>query len=41
MQIKHQASVAEKEAQMQALTDKFKYNPNIDQFIIEALSLNS
>jgi len=30
MQIKHQASLAEKEAQTQALTDKYKESPNID-----------
>jgi len=41
MQIKHQASLAEKEAQIQALTNKYKDNQNIDQFIIEALILNS
>ena len=41
MQIKHQASLAEKEVQIQPLTDKYKDSPNIDQFIIEALRLNS
>lgn len=41
MQIKHQASLAEKEAQIQELIDKYKDNQNIYQFIIEALSLNS
>lgn len=41
MQIKHQAILAKKEAQIKAITVKYKDNPNIDQFIIEALSLNS
>jgi len=41
MQIKHQSSLEEKEAQIQALTNKYKDNQNIDQFIIEALILNS
>jgi len=41
MQIKYQASLAKKEAQIQALEDKYKESPKIDQFIIEVLSLNS
>jgi hypothetical protein len=41
MQIEHQSSLAEKEAQVQAITDLHKDDPKIDQFITEALSLNS
>jgi len=41
MQIKHQASLAEKEVQKQAITNKYKDSPRIKQFVIEVLSLNS
>jgi len=41
MQIKHQVSLEEKKAQIQGITDLHKYDPKIDQFIIEALGLNS
>lgn len=41
MQIKHQASLVEKEAQIQGIIDLHKDDPKIDQFITEALSLNS
>jgi len=41
MQIQHQASLAERDARIQAMKDKYKDNPQIDEFIEEALSLNS
>ena len=40
MQIKHQANLAEKEVQIQGITDLHKDDPKIDQFITEALGLN-
>lgn len=33
MQIQHQASVAERDVGIQAMTDKYKDNPQIDEFI--------
>lgn len=41
MQIEHRTSLAEKEAQVQAINDLHKYDLKIDQFITEALRLNS
>lgn len=41
MRIQHQENLAEKDTQIQAMTDKFKCNSQIDKFIKEALSLNS
>jgi len=41
MQIKNRISLAEKEAQLQAITDLHKDDPKIDQFITESLALNS
>ena len=41
MRLQHQASLAEKDSQIQAMMYKFKDNPQIDEFIKEAVSLNS
>jgi len=39
--IQHQASLAERDVRIQAMTDKYKDNSQIDDCIKEALSLNS
>ena len=41
MQIQHQASLVERDVQIQAMVDKYKDNLKINEFIKEALSLNS
>jgi len=41
MQIRHESSLAERDARIQSMTDKYKYNPQSDEFIKEALSVNS
>ena len=41
MQIQHQASLAEKDVRVQAMIEKYKDNPQIDQFVKEALNLNA
>lgn len=41
MQIEHRTILAEKEALIQEITDLHKDDPKIDQFVTEALGLNS
>lgn len=41
MQIQHQVSLAETDAQIQAMIDKYTDISQIDEFIKEDLSLNS
>lgn len=41
MRIQHQAILVERDSRIQAMIDNFKDNPKIDEFINEALSLNS
>jgi len=41
MQIQHQATPTEKDTQIQAMLEKYKDSPQIDQFVKEALNLNA
>ena len=41
MRIQHQASLIERDVQIQAMTYKYKYNPKVNDFIKEVLSINS
>jgi len=41
MQLAHQSSLASKGAQLQNITELHKEDPKIEQFVTEALGLNS
>lgn len=41
MRIQHQVSLVERDARIQAMIDKYKDSPQIDQFVKEELNLNS
>jgi len=41
MRVQHKVGLAERDVWIQAITDKFKDTLQIDEFIKEALSLNS